>query len=169
MIKMQEKLEKMASIDHLTGIYNRHKFEQLFKIEEERTLRYGSPFAIIMFDIDHFKNINDTYGHDIGDLILKKVVEIINKQLRQTDAFTRWGGEEFVILCPGVNAEEASLLAGKLRHEIEVHSFEKVGSITASFGVSSYEKHESKDKLLKRVDNALYQAKETGRNRVVIK
>lgn len=168
-IEMQEKLEKMASIDHLTGIYNRHKFEELFNIEEERTLRYGSPLSIMMFDIDHFKKVNDIYGHDIGDLVLKNVVDIINKQIRQTDIFTRWGGEEFVILCPGINGEEASLLAGKLRHELEVHSFDKVGTITASFGVSSYEKNESKDRLLKRVDNALYQAKETGRNRVVIK
>lgn len=167
-IKMQNNLELLASTDKLTGIYNRHKFEELFKIELERVSRYKNPLALIMLDIDHFKDVNDTYGHDIGDKVLKNVVAIAKKNIRSTDIFARWGGEEFLILCPETDTLSAQTLAEKLRKSIETTIFDAVGSITCSFGVSVYADKESGESLIKRVDSALYQAKHEGRNRVVV-
>jgi diguanylate cyclase (GGDEF)-like protein len=165
---MQFDFERLASTDNLTGIYNRHKFEELFKIELARVARYKNKLALIMLDIDHFKKVNDTYGHDIGDLALKNVVNVINSNIRHTDIFARWGGEEFLILCPETDSENALILSEKLRRAIEVTVFKKVGKVTCSFGVASYEDDEAGDSFLKRVDNALYTAKDEGRNRVVV-
>lgn len=167
-IKMQQDLEKLASTDNLTGIYNRHKFEELFKIELDRVARYKHPLTLIMFDIDHFKNVNDTYGHDVGDEVLKNIVNVVRKNIRNTDIFVRWGGEEFIILCPETETQKATNFAEKLRSAIETTLFAQAGNITCSFGVTSYIDKEIDDSFLKRVDNALYKAKNEGRNRVLV-
>jgi len=169
MIKvMNENLKKMATTDNLTGIYNRHKFEEIFKTEIERVLRYESPLSMIMVDIDHFKRVNDTFGHDVGDYVLKSVVDTVKRNIRQIDIFVRWGGEEFIILCPQTDSLSAKTLADKLRNAIEKTTLEKVGNITCSFGVTSYVKKESENSFIKRLDCALYRAKDEGRNRVVV-
>jgi diguanylate cyclase (GGDEF)-like protein len=165
---MNENLKKMATTDNLTGIYNRHKFEEMFEIEIDRVLRYESPLTLIMLDIDHFKMVNDTYGHDVGDKVIKNIVAVVNKNIRTTDIFVRWGGEEFIILCPQTDSLNAATLAEKLRGAIEKSTLDKVGNITCSFGVTSYVKKESKNSFIKRLDSALYRAKDEGRNRIVV-
>lgn len=122
-----------------------------------------------MFDIDHFKKVNDTYGHDVGDYVLESISKIIKTSVRETDIFARWGGEEFLILCAEINIENTEILAEKLRESIGTYNFENVGNITASFGVTIYDEKDDRDTFLKRVDEALYEAKENGRNRVVRK
>ncbi len=165
---MNENLKIMATTDNLTGIYNRHKFEEMFEIEIERVLRYETPLTLIMFDIDHFKMVNDTFGHDVGDYVIKKIVDVVKKKIRNIDIFVRWGGEEFIILCPQTDSLSAATLAQKLREVIEKTTLEKVGNITCSFGVTAYLKKESKNSFIKRLDSALYKAKDEGRNRVVV-
>ncbi|MDD3443581.1 MAG: sensor domain-containing diguanylate cyclase, partial [Sulfurimonas denitrificans] len=164
---MNKTLEKMANTDNLTGIYNRRKFEEIIKIEMERSARYNSNLSLIMIDIDHFKRINDTYGHDEGDNVIRKTVEIVSKNIRHLDVFVRWGGEEFIVLCPQTESKNASILAEKLRVAIESVNYETLGKITCSFGVTSYIKDEDKSSFIKRLDTALYSAKDEGRNRVV--
>jgi diguanylate cyclase (GGDEF)-like protein/PAS domain S-box-containing protein len=165
---MNANLKKMATTDNLTGIYNRHKFEEIYKTEIERISRYENPLSMIMVDIDHFKRVNDTYGHDVGDNVIKSVVDTVKRNIRQTDIFVRWGGEEFIILCPETDSAKAAVLAEKLRNTIEKTTLEKVGNITCSFGVTSYVKKESENSFIKRLDSALYRAKDEGRNRVVV-
>lgn len=167
-IMMEKDLEKLATTDKLTGIYNRHKFEEIYKTEIERVLRYENSLTLIMFDIDHFKKVNDTYGHDVGDSVIKNIVDVVNKNIRTTDIFVRWGGEEFIILCPETDSSSASTLAEKLRSAIEATQFDKVGRVTCSFGVAIYSNKESGDNLIKRSDDALYMAKNQGRNRVEV-
>jgi len=167
MVELQYDLERLASTDQLTGIYNRHKFEEFFTHELERAQRYGENLSLIMFDIDYFKSINDTYGHDVGDIVLQKIAEVTKRNIRNTDIFARWGGEEFLILCPQTDSQKCAILAEKLRIEVEAYSFEKVKHITASFGVTSYIAEDNLDTFTKRVDNALYMAKDSGRNKVI--
>jgi len=165
-IEMQHNLENLASTDKLTGIYNRHKFEELFENEIKRALRYKHSLSLIMFDIDYFKKVNDIYGHDVGDEVLQKIVNIVKDNIRSIDIFARWGGEEFFVLCPQTSIENTKVLAEKLRKAIEVFSFVEAGSITSSFGVTSYTPKDTRDTFIKRVDDALYMAKNKGRNRI---
>lgn len=165
---MNENLKKMATTDSLTGIYNRHKFEEMFEIEIDRVLRYETPLSMIMFDIDHFKMVNDTFGHDVGDYVIKNIVDSVKRNIRHIDIFVRWGGEEFIIICPQTDSLSAATLAQKLRGDIEKTTLDKVGKITCSFGVTSYLKKESKNSFIKRLDSAMYRAKDEGRNRVVV-
>jgi diguanylate cyclase (GGDEF)-like protein/PAS domain S-box-containing protein len=167
-IKMEEKLSLLATTDKLTGINNRHRFEELFSSEIIRSERYEKSMEIIMFDVDHFKSINDNYGHDVGDYVLKTISDVIQFNIRQTDIFARWGGEEFIILTPETTGKDVEHLAEKLRNALEQYSFETVGTVTASFGVTLYQDAETKEEMLKRVDKAMYQAKQDGRNRVVV-
>jgi diguanylate cyclase (GGDEF)-like protein len=120
-----------------------------------------------MFDIDHFKQVNDNYGHAVGDETLIKLAEIVNKEIRDTDLFARWGGEEFMILCPHTDLDHSVKLAERIRVSIEEQKFKAVGHISCSFGVTEFKNSEDADDLTKRVDDALYQAKENGRNQVV--
>jgi diguanylate cyclase (GGDEF)-like protein len=161
---MQHDLEKLASTDSLTGIYNRHKFEEIFENEIERALRYKKPLSLIMFDIDYFKRVNDNFGHDFGDMVLKNIVNIVKDNIRNMDIFSRWGGEEFFVLCPETSLENAEEFAQKLRKKIAEFSFNKVGKITSSFGVTSFTDKDNKNRFIKRVDDALYIAKNKGRN-----
>jgi len=160
-------LEEEASLDSLTGAFNRTKFEKFFDYEIEKAKLNKNILSIIILDIDHFKSINDTYGHHVGDEVLKSLVKLITKNLKRVDIFARWGGEEFVILLPGTNLENAEKLAQSLRKKIEEESFSTAGKITASFGVGEYKDKESKKEVFNRVDRLLYQAKKTGRNKVV--
>ena len=159
--------EELSIKDALTGICNRRCLED--KLEEYLTLakRYNRPLSVIMFDIDFFKHINDSYGHDVGDKVLKTIANIVSSNIRATDILARYGGEEFVIIAPETTLEDAKALAEKLRKKIENFLFEEGFSITCSFGISSLNQEDTKETILKRVDEALYKAKREGRNRVV--
>ena len=161
-----EKLEELSVTDPLTSIYNRRKFNELLSIEVERSNRYQTSLSIIMCDIDHFKKINDSYGHDVGDRALKTFSEKINGNIREVDIFARWGGEEFMIMMPNVSIDDACAVAEKLRNLIATTEVEKLGSITASFGVTNLQSGETNELLINRVDKAMYQAKNNGRNNV---
>lgn len=158
----------LASTDSLTGAYNRLKFAELFAVELQRALRYGGGLALIMFDIDHFKCINDEFGHSEGDRVLKEVTRLVRDLIRETDVMTRWGGEEFMILVPRDGREAATALAEKLRGAMEGHHFSGMPKVTASFGVSEYMPGDTLESLCARVDEALYRAKHEGRNRVCV-
>ncbi len=166
-IELEKKLSKLATTDKLTGINNRHRFEELLANELARAERYKTPMALIMFDIDYFKNINDTYGHDVGDNVLRAVSQVIQFNIRETDIFARWGGEEFIILTPETTEESAEHLANKLCTALQQYDFETAGTITASFGVTMHKNGESNGEMIKRADKAMYQAKHNGRNQVV--
>lgn len=168
--KLQRKLEELASTDGLTGAFNRLKLEQKLQEEISRTSRYREhPFSIILFDLDRFKSINDTHGHDVGDDVLKKTVEIVTKNIRNSDMFGRWGGEEFLAILPNTSLESAIKVARKLRSTIEKSTMPNELTVTSSFGVAEFENGDSMDMLVKRADTRLYNAKRGGRNRVVYK
>lgn len=164
-VRMEERLKRLAMIDSLTGIYNRHQTNEELDIEIARAERYNDTFALAMLDIDHFKRINDSYGHDVGDYVLKEFSSLISEHLRESDRFGRWGGEEFVIILPELDAKEAMQVAEKLRKLVEEHRFKGVPQVTVSIGVTVFRVSDVKETLLKEVDKALYQAKEEGRNR----
>lgn len=167
----QEKtqIKKLAEYDPLTKIYNRVKLNSLFPEIFYKANRYGQHFSIILFDIDHFKKINDTYGHNIGDKVLIELARLINLGLRQSDTFARWGGEEFIIVSEMSTRQETVALASRLRAEVEHYSFDVVKNVTCSFGVAEFKDGDTQTRLLERVDTALYEAKEHGRNQVVTK
>jgi diguanylate cyclase (GGDEF)-like protein len=120
-----------------------------------------------MIDIDYFKNINDTHGHIAGDKVLKTFCNVVKAKIRNTDIFARWGGEEFIIVCPNTKLENALIIAENLRKLVKNTTFEGVKGITCSFGVAEFKQYETLDSLIKRADNALYTAKANGRDRVV--
>ena len=160
-------LEKLTITDALTGIGNRRYFNQKLKEEITRAKRYKHSLSIIMLDIDFFKKINDDFGHDVGDEVLKEYTSFISNKLRETDSFCRIGGEEFVIILPYVDAENAYEIANKFKMEIK--EYEKIVPITMSFGVTEYIRGEDVEFIFKRVDSALYEAKNSGRDKVVLK
>jgi len=164
----RKRIEEISITDRLTGIYNRVRLDEVLKSEHERFKRYGDPFSVILFDLDHFKSINDTHGHLVGDRVLKEIAQLTRGMMRATDVPGRWGGEEFLIVSPHSDLEGARQLAEKLRLAIAEHDFKKAGRITASFGVATVDASTTPDSLLKAVDDALYHAKENGRNRVSI-
>jgi diguanylate cyclase (GGDEF)-like protein/PAS domain S-box-containing protein len=164
---LEEKLTEMAMKDKLTNIYNRHKFDELLNEEYERFKRHQRTLSLVMLDIDHFKRVNDTYGHDVGDLVLVEFCNLIKNCIRKLDKFARWGGEEFMILCPEAKEEDVIKLAQKIRILIENHQFETVGTVTVSAGVTTLNEKDDIKIVLKRLDKALYQAKSNGRNCVV--
>ncbi len=162
----EDVMQHLATKDMLTGAFNRWKFLEDFSYEFDRAKRFGLPLSLIMFDIDFFKKVNDTYGHDAGDMVLRKIANIMKENIRRIDKLVRWGGEEFIIFAPNTDLEGSVYLAEKLRLKIEAADFGKVGSVTVSFGVVKMKTSDTIDGLLKRVDEALYKAKEKGRNRV---
>jgi len=159
----RENLERLANTDLLTNIYNRRKFQELFDREYKRSKRYESQLSLIFFDIDHFKKINDTFGHDVGDMVLREVSSIVSEKLRETDIFARWGGEEFIILLPETNSKKAYEVAENIRITLMKKKFKEVEKVTISLGVTQLKKELQKS-FLKRVDLALYKAKYEGRN-----
>ncbi len=165
----QNRVIRLAEHDALTGIYNRVKLNTIFPDLIYSANSYDKFFSIILFDIDHFKKINDTYGHTIGDSVLNELTYMVKNLLRESDMFVRWGGEEFIIILPITTISDASKLASRLRKNIEEHPFLHVGEITCSFGVASFNAGDTQMILIERADEALYQAKNGGRNQVVTK
>ncbi len=166
---MTNTLEKKAYKDNLTGISNRENFEDMFSVEIASAKQNNTPLSLIIFDIDHFKLVNDTYGHQAGDVILIDLVTVVGSSIKNRDIFARWGGEEFVILTPSTDITGASNLAEKLRKIIASYTFNYVEEgITASFGVAQLVSHDVKRSLFEKADKALYEAKKNGRNRVEI-
>jgi len=159
-------LERISRLDHLTQTFNRIQTDSDLEREISRSHRYERPFSIVFVDIDHFKRINDTHGHQTGDQVLKDFAKLVQKKLRENDVFGRWGGEEFVLLCPETDGEGARDLAEKLRATIANHTFSSGVSVTASFGVAQLRTTEDRESLIKRTDEALYKAKSDGRNAV---
>lgn len=166
--KMNKQLEKLSITDNLTKLYNRNKLDEVLILESDRANRFSYSFGIIMIDIDYFKNINDTYGHLMGDTFLKELSEILKNNSRKTDTVGRWGGEEFLIISGEMDERGIKIFAEKLREEIANYSFSLGIQKTASFGISIYQKNETIDDMIKRADDALYEAKKLGRNRVCL-
>lgn len=163
-------LEYQASHDTLTGLFNRNKFNSLLGKEIRRSSRYRNNLSLILFDIDFFKIVNDEYGHQIGDEVLKEIAKLITQNVREHDTIVRWGGEEFLLLLPETDLKGASIVAEKIRITIYKQSLTKFKlNITASFGVSILKDDDTEESFISRSDEALYEAKETGRNKVVTK
>jgi len=166
-----DKLSMEANTDGHTGCYNKTYFNNRNELEVKKSKVTGQPLSLILFDLDHFKNLNDNYGHDAGDFVLKELAEIIrNNGVRDDDVFARYGGEEFVILLPSTNLKQAFEIAERLRKLVDEHDFNYEGKIlpvTASIGVADYRQGVTNGTdLFKRSDEAVYKAKECGRNQV---
>jgi len=161
-------LEELASIDSLTGIYNRNKLREIALYEFRKYSRDKKPISFIMLDIDYFKKINDTHGHNVGDYALKTIAKLVLENIRESDAFARWGGEEFVILTPNADVDNAVVLAEKIRKKISNFEFDEIGSITCSFGVAQMQDGFTLENLVENADRALYMAKRSGRNRTEV-
>jgi diguanylate cyclase (GGDEF)-like protein len=166
--ELTEKLKLLATTDNLTGAFNRRRFREAIWQEINRAVRYSEALTLIAFDLDHFKKINDTHGHHAGDEALQAVAEIVTKNIRSTDILARTGGEEFALIAPSTDLENARVVAERLRETIEEHSFGAVGTVTVSFGVAELKKDDHINAFISRADRALYNAKERGRNRVEI-
>jgi len=172
-VQLYEKTKEFSIRDDLTGLFNRRWFNQKIIEEFKRAERFNHPLSVLMIDIDFFKHYNDNHGHSTGDIALKKVAEILIKNVREVDSVVRFGGEEFVIILPRTSMEEAHMTAEKLRKKIEDAGIphertQPDGKFTISIGYTSYpEKARSIEELINQADEALYIAKRTGRNRVV--
>ena len=163
-----KKLEYISTHDTLTNLYNRAYFNDTIETKIKTAKRYGNEFSLILLDIDHFKKVNDTYGHNIGDEVLIQIAKILKNNIREDDMIARWGGEEFVILLSQTNLDGTYKLAEKLRVIIENSSIINEQKITASFGIGNYNKKQTKTEFFEKVDNSLYKAKNNGRNCVVL-
>lgn len=172
LLNANRKLEKLSTTDALTGLANRRYLLENFTTEYERAKRYKHHLSILLIDVDHFKKVNDTYGHPCGDRVLKKTADILKKTVRSSDLVARYGGEEFVVLLPETDNAHTLVIAEKLRNEVASNTLlceESTLSITISIGVASYPEIDSSDpmQLLKAADQALYNAKNNGRNQVI--
>lgn len=168
MHKRVVELEKLSSTDRLTGAWNRAHFDKTIVIELSRSVRYRQPVSLLLFDIDHFKLVNDTHGHAFGDEVLRDLVRIVRNNIRTSDMLFRWGGEEFAILAPSTNYRSANKLAETLRARVEQHAVGTAGHINISLGVAEHVSGEGEQSWFGRADEALYTAKNSGRNRVVV-
>ena len=166
--QLEHDLEELATTDTLTQAFNRTKFQEVIKKELERAKRYYHSLSVVMFDIDHFKKVNDTYGHAVGDSVLQALTKIVKENLREIDYLVRWGGEEFILITPETDIERARVLADRIRKATESYKFDQAGRITVSFGVAEYKPDDTEDTLIKRADDAMYEAKKKGRNRVEV-
>jgi diguanylate cyclase (GGDEF)-like protein/PAS domain S-box-containing protein len=165
---LNEELKKLVRVDSLTGIPNRLALDEALEREYQRFLRYGTTFSLIFSDIDHFKTINDRFGHQVGDRSLRWVSSNLQRTLRRSDLVGRYGGEEFMILLVATRLEVAAKIAEQLRAHLENDQFDELGeTVTASFGVAEMCRDESPATLIEKADRAMYRAKELGRNRVV--
>jgi len=166
LVEANARLFRLSTTDSLTQLYNRYQMENYLRIKMQTADQQVTPLSVILMDIDNFKLVNDHYGHDVGDHVLKIIASIIKRTIRDTDLAGRWGGEEFIIICPDTSLHEAFITANTLREAIEAHSFPFVQKKTGSFGVACFQKGDQINELMIRVDQALYRAKEKGRNRV---
>ncbi|MEA4986717.1 MAG: diguanylate cyclase [Anaerovorax sp.] len=164
--KINEELRYSSIMDSLTDIYNRRQLNQLLKNEYIRCAKVCKKCSLILLDIDFFKSINDTYGHNVGDKVLVEVALLLKRSVRERDSVGRWGGEEFLIICPETNFETAYRIAEKIRVKIENFNFRLEDKVTCSFGVTTNKKVDTVLNLIQRADRGLYKAKENGRNRV---
>jgi diguanylate cyclase (GGDEF)-like protein/PAS domain S-box-containing protein len=162
--RVEKWMHTLATTDALTGLANRGEFTRLLEKEMERARRYGSPLSLVMYDLDRFKRVNDEFGHDAGDEVLREVSRVTKESIRSSDVAARWGGEEFMVLTPQSDLAAANRAAEKLREAIARHRFDHVGKVTVSVGVVQFSTDENSPALLKRVDKALYRAKARGRN-----
>ncbi|MGD2170786.1 MAG: diguanylate cyclase [Gammaproteobacteria bacterium] len=168
LLEDNSELTRMALTDSLTGLSNRTHMNQILYKEFARFERHNQRFGIIMLDIDHFKNINDNFGHDVGDTVLKKLAQIFENSIRTSDFVARWGGEEFLICCTTIEEQDLLPIAETIRQLTANTEFERVGQITASLGCAAIVKGETIGELIKRADVALYEAKNNGRNLTVV-
>jgi diguanylate cyclase (GGDEF)-like protein len=164
--RLEDELQRAATYDHLTGALNRQALEERILAELERARRYSNPFSLIMLDIDDFKQINDTLGHLAGDRVISSVAAILQQNIRVVDSVGRWWGEEFVILLTETREQEAALVADKLRKALADNVIDGVAKVTASFGISTFQKDDSLDTMINRADDLLYSAKRGGKNQV---
>ena len=168
-LKEIQELKDVASKDSLTQLFNRGKFNDVLSKEIALAQATQEPLSIIFLDIDHFKKVNDTYGHDVGDYILKELAIILKSTVRKSDFVARWGGEEFIVTLQSTDIDQASILANDIRKEVANYAYLEGGKQTISLGVTQYKEDDTQDSFTKRVDEALYEAKESGRNKVVVK
>jgi len=169
--KAEKKLRLLATTDPLTELLNRRSLLELADYETTQRKRQPNPLAFVLADIDHFKSINDRYGHAVGDAVLKAVSKVLSQAVREQDSVARWGGEEFLIMMPNASPDIAGTVAGRLREQVsavEVNAGEHTIKVSMTFGVSSHRLDESVDGTISRADHALYQGKTQGRNQVVI-
>ena len=167
-ITAKKALEDLSVKDKLTGIFNRRKIDEVINYEIEVAKRHSRTLSMIFIDIDHFKRVNDTFGHQSGDAVLKKLAKIVSHNIRKSDAFGRYGGEEFIIICPETTANKAYILAEKLRQSVSDYRFDDVEHITISLGVAQLQEGDTTEMIIKKADLALYEAKNSGRDKVVI-
>lgn len=167
---MLTRVETLAIMDPLTGLFNRRRFETIMSNEFKRAARYQSPLSCLLIDIDHFKAVNDTYGHQTGDVVLKEVATIVQNTLREVDTPARWGGEEFIVLSPNTTRENALKAAERILKAVAGHTYTGIGThrITVSIGISGLPHPEIKtpERLIHEADIAMYEAKKKGRNRI---
>jgi diguanylate cyclase (GGDEF)-like protein/PAS domain S-box-containing protein len=165
--QQEEQLTREAHLDALTALPNRRDFDEMLQREILRSERYRGPLCVAMGDIDHFKIVNDSLGHHVGDAVLKSLAEFMRRRLRRSDYVARWGGEEFAILLPETTLEVAEIVLDRLRASIARHVIPELGRpVTLSFGITVYRRADSADELVERVDQALYQSKQSGRNQI---
>lgn len=165
--RFEEKLRGMADRDPLTNAYSRRSLYDFLETEIHRVRRYGDPLSVIMFDVDHFKEINDDHGHEAGDRVLVAISELVREELRGLDRLARYGGEEFLIIAPNTTLRKAVTLAERLRTSIATASFDTVARVTCSFGVCEFEGDENADVLVRRADDLMYKARRSGRSSLV--
>ena len=167
--RREEEIRALSLTDELTGIANRRRFDEVIAAEYARARRYGGEFALVIADIDHFKRVNDEFGHDVGDAVIRAFARVIQGQIRRTDLAARFGGEEFVVLMLETDAESALHCAERIRTRYGQETIPPIPRpVTASFGVTTREPDDTVTSLFKRADHALYRAKDAGRNRVVV-
>ena len=167
--RFQRRIERVASTDALTGLLNRKALELLFRNSIQHSRRSGRPLAAVLFDIDFFKQVNDTHGHLWGDTVIRGVADIARQVVRESDVVTRWGGEEYLILLSDCDLEQAGQIAEALRRAVAAHDFAMPAPnlhVTISLGVAEYRHDEAESAFFSRADSALYQAKNGGRDRV---
>jgi diguanylate cyclase (GGDEF)-like protein len=163
---LADDMSKLAMIDSLTQVDNRRLLTQLLNEEVTRAARHNLPLSVILFDLDRFKTINDSFGHNAGDEVLQAVAEALRQTIRTSDPFGRWGGDEFLVVATSTDGTQAVELAERLRDALENCTFSTAGKVTASFGITTYQSGDSPETLIRRADMGLYKAKSGGRNRV---
>ena len=160
-------IKRLAEYDYLTGVYNRRTINDVLAREASRCSLSGHTFSAIMVDVDHFKQTNDEFGHTAGDRLLVELSELMRSTIRSSDVIGRWGGEEFIVICPQTDKDGALFLAEKLRMNIAGKKFPVVGNKTVSVGVAEYHVNDDAESVIVKADKALYTAKNQGRNRTV--
>jgi len=163
---LHQTMIRLSQEDELTGLFNRRRTAELIENEIQRASRYDTIFSVILMDIDHFKAVNDRFGHQAGDEVLIKIAEVIRSKVRATDLVGRWGGEEFLIISPETDIGGGFSLAGKIRSRLESIYLGKIGHRTASFGVTAFDDGDDIGAIIARADAGLYAAKRGGRNRI---